>query len=191
MISLDHLLLDEAVLTASFSCDLAACKGACCTLPGGSGAPLLDSEVDDVRGAVAAAWPYLSDKSRAQLEAEGPLEGFSGSYEVGVIDNKDCVFVRYEGDVATCAIERAWHNGESTFRKPLSCHLFPIRVATFGGPYLHYQVFEECEPGRVLGAKLRRPLVESVKDALVRAYGVELYERIAALARGEEVEEDR
>lgn len=190
MISLDHLLIDEAVLTASFSCDLAACKGACCTLPGGAGAPLLDSEVDDIRGAVAAAWPYLSERSRNQLQTDGPLEGFSGSYEVGVIDNKDCVFVRYEGDVATCSIERAWHNGESTFRKPLSCHLFPIRVATFGGPYLHYQVFEECDPGRALGAKQRIPLVESVKDALVRAYGVELYERIAALSRGEEGEED-
>jgi hypothetical protein len=191
MISLDHLLLDEAVLTASFSCDLASCKGACCTLPGGSGAPLLDSEVEDLRASVEAAWPYLSERSRAQLKAEGPLEGFAGSYEVGVIDNKDCVFVRYEGDVATCAIERAWHNGESTFRKPLSCHLFPIRVAQFGGPYLHYEVFEECEPGRERGAKLRMPLIESLKDALVRAYGIELYERMAALARGEDNGEDQ
>lgn len=191
MISLDHLLLDEAVLTASFSCDLKVCKGACCTLPGGCGAPLLDSEVEELKGAVAAAWPYLSERSRAQLLSEGPLEGFAGSYEVGVIDNKDCVFVHYDGDVAICSIERAWHNGESTFRKPLSCHLFPIRVAQFGGPYLHYEVFEECAPGRELGAKLRMPLVESLKEAIVRAYGAELYERMAALARGEDSEDDQ
>ena len=92
----------------------------------------------------------------------------------------------YEKNVAKCALERAFHNGESDFRKPLSCHLFPIRVANFGGPYLHYEQIEECEPGREMGARLGIPLVESLKDPLIRAYGERTYERIRAASRGED-----
>lgn len=180
MISIDHLLLDERVLTTRFACDVAACKGACCTLPGGHGAPVLDSEVEHIRDAVTTALPYLSERSKQMIANKGPIEGHEGAYSTRCIDDADCVFVFYENDIAKCAMERAFHNGEHAFQKPISCHLFPIRVANFGGPYLHYDEFEECEPGRKLGAKLDMPLVEAVKDALIRAYGIDTYERIRA-----------
>lgn len=186
MILLDHLLLQEHVLTSSFSCDLKRCKGACCTLKGGAGAPLLDEEVSELRREMSSALPYLAERSRAWLKENDPIEGPFGERSVACPEDADCVFVYYESDVAKCALERAWFNGESTFRKPLSCHLFPIRVANFGGPYLHYEKIDECEPGRALGERLGVPLVESLKDALVRAYGLSLYDRILSAARGED-----
>lgn len=109
-----------------------------------------------------------------------------GDRSVACIDDADCVFVYYENSVAKCAIEKAYHNGESDFRKPLSCHLFPIRIADFGGPYLHYEQIEECEPGRELGARLGIPMVESLKDSLVRAFGEKAYARMLAVSRGED-----
>ncbi|MBU3678870.1 MAG: DUF3109 family protein [Candidatus Kapabacteria bacterium] len=186
MILLDHLLLQEQVLSTSFACDLKRCKGACCTLKGGAGAPLLENEVVELRREMHAALPYLDSASRTWLENNDPVEGERGDRSVACIDDADCVFVYYESDVAKCALERAWLNGESTFRKPLSCHLFPIRVANFGGPYLHYEKIEECEPGREMGERLGIPLVESLKDALTRAYGPELYQRILNAAHGKD-----
>lgn len=184
MITLDHLLIDESVFTSTFACDLQGCKGACCTLPGGAGAPLADTEVELVRSAVEHALPYLSERSRSYIQAHGAVEGFPGQYATTCIDDKDCVFVMYDDGIATCAIEKAWHAGATAFRKPLSCHLFPIRVANFGGPYLHYEKFDECAPGRALGEQLGLPLVVALKDALVRAYGAEIYERMLDIATG-------
>lgn len=184
MILLDHLLLQEQVLTSSFACDLKRCKGACCTLKGGAGAPLLEEEIVSLRRDTAAALPYLDERSRTWLEHNDPVIGERGDRSVACLDDADCIFVYYEGEIAKCAMERAWLNGESDFRKPLSCHLFPIRVANFGGPYLHYEKIDECDPGRALGEHLGIPLVESLKDALTRAYGEVLYERILNAAKG-------
>ena len=151
MISLEHLLLDQGVLDAKFSCDVSLCKGACCTMPGGAGAPVREDEVEAVRNAVEAATPYLDERSIKIINERGPVEQIDGKWATTCIDDADCVFVRYEGEVATCAIEKAWHNKESEFRKPLSCHLFPIRIADFGGPYVHYEEFDECAAGRAKG----------------------------------------
>lgn len=180
MISIDHLLVDERVLSSQFACDVAKCKGACCTLSGGHGAPVLDAEVDDIVNATPTALKYLDQRSRNILAAQGGIEGHEGSYSTRCIDDSDCVYVFYENEIAKCALEKAYHNGEHGFRKPLSCHLFPIRIANFGGPYLYYDEFEECEPGRTLGAEIKLPLIEAVKDALVRAFGEETYERLRA-----------
>jgi hypothetical protein len=186
MILLDHLLIQEQVLGASFACDLRQCKGACCTMKGGAGAPLLEGEVEPLSAAISTSLEFLPDRSRAWLEENDPVEGSPGDLSVACLDEADCVFVYYESDVAKCALERAWLSGTSSFRKPLSCHLFPIRVANFGGPYLHYEKIDECEPGRALGAELGLPMVESLREALVRAYGEDLYKRIVAAAKGQD-----
>lgn len=178
MLTLDHLLIDQGVLDARFACDVVRCKGACCTLPGGAGAPLREEEVQLVRDAVTAATPYLTERSLKHIEKHGPVESFGGNWATTCIDDRDCVFVTFEGDVATCSIEKAWHAGESAFRKPLSCHLFPIRIANFGGPYVHYEQFEECAPGRERGERENILLVESVRDALVRAFGEDLTQHL-------------
>jgi hypothetical protein len=188
MISLDHLLIDEEVLTSSFACDLAACKGACCTLPGGGGAPVRDDEVEPMSQALEAALALLPQERAERIRTQGFLEGPPRHQATQCINDRDCVFVIYDNDVAACSFERAWHAGTSAFRKPLSCHLFPIRIADFGGPYLHYQKFDECAPGRARGQRESVPLIATVKEALERAFGTECVESMTAVAnelRGE------
>jgi hypothetical protein len=155
-------------------------------MKGGAGAPLLEEEVDSIREVVGNVLHHLPEGSREILSKHDPVEGPAGDRSVLCIDDAECVFVYYDNDVAKCAIEKAYFAGEVAFRKPLSCHLFPIRVANFGGPYLHYEVIDECEPGRALGEQLGLPLVETLREALTRAYGEHMYARILAASRGEE-----
>ena len=179
MLSILDIVADEALATTKFACDLGACKGACCTMPGGRGAPVSDGEVDDLLGSVNAALPYLAPRNREIIRSLGALEGRDGDWATRCIDNRDCVFVYYEGDVAKCAIERAHFNGETPFRKPISCHLFPIRVnEVIGGAYLRYERIPECDGALKNGKREGIPLYRFLKDALTRAFGRTAYEAL-------------
>jgi hypothetical protein len=178
MILIDNILLDENLVSTPFLCDLGKCKGACCTVKGGQGAPVLDGEVEDIQNAIKPASKYLSERSLSFLNKHGAIEGEAGELSTVCIDDRDCVFVFYEGDVAKCAIEKAYFAGETSFRKPLSCHLFPIRIADFHGPYLYYDEFEGCQPALPHGKKHNVHIPEAVKEALIRAFGEEWYETL-------------
>lgn len=179
MIIVDQILVDESVATERFSCDLAGCKGACCTLQGGRGAPLLDEEKALVEGAVPVVRKHLSRRSRSEIDRRGAVDGPAGSYATTCIDDRDCVFVVYDGDVAKCSIEAAWLRGEYPWRKPVSCHLFPLRYAATGRGLLRYESIAECAPGRSKGKAEQTPLHSFVKDALVRRFGAGWYERLS------------
>lgn len=179
MLPILDIVADEALATTKFACDLGACKGACCTMPGGRGAPVSDGEVDELLGSVNAALPYLAPRNREIIRSLGALEGRDGDWATRCIDNRDCVFVYYEGDVAKCAIERAHFNGETPFRKPISCHLFPIRVnEVIGGAYLRYERIPECDGALKNGKREGIPLYRFLKDALTRAFGRTAYEAL-------------
>lgn len=179
MIVIDNILVDEQVLTTPFLCDLTACHGACCTMKGGAGAPLLNDEVQMVRDAVLPASKYLSTHSLEALASSNPVVGTEGDYTTLCIDDADCVFVFYEQGIAKCAIERAHANGETAFRKPLSCHLFPARVADFGGPYIYYEEIPECRPALAKGKATGVTAFEMLKQPLERAFGEEWYAKAA------------
>src|SRR6185295_20146591 len=133
MFKIENILIDEEVLEAKFSCDLKECKGACCTFPGENGAPLQENEINDIKRIFPVAKKYLSKRSLDLISNEGFFVEKNGEYSTNCIEKKDCVFVYYEGDVAKCSIEKAYFNDNTNFRKPISCHLFPIRVGDFGG----------------------------------------------------------
>ena len=175
MILIDNILISEDILKAKFACDLKECKGACCTFRGEFGAPLLDNEIGLINKNVDSIKEYLSEKSLAILKQNGFYEGKPGSYSTICINHKDCVFVYYEGDIAKCALEKGYFEGKSDFRKPLSCHLFPIRVSEFSGDYLYYSRLDECAPAIENGENQNVLMYEFVKEALVRAYGEEWY----------------
>lgn len=179
MIVIDNILVDEQVLNTPFLCDLTACRGACCTMKGGAGAPLLDDEVQMVHDAVLPASKYLATRSLEALAADNPVVGTQGDYTTLCIDDADCVFVFYEQGIAKCAIERAHANGETSFRKPLSCHLFPARVADFGGPYIYYEEIPECRPALAHGRATGVTAFEMLKEPLERAFGEEWYAQAA------------
>jgi hypothetical protein len=182
MFLIGPVLVDEAIASAKFSCNLKQCKGACCTLPGGEGAPLLEKEIAQISQALAPALEYLPEKSRAIIQAKGFLAGDPGDYSTACIEDRDCVFVYYQdgeqGGIAKCALEKAYFDGKTEFRKPLSCHLFPIRIRNFGGDFLSYQPFEECSPAISTGEEHNIPVYHTVKEALIRAYGLEWYNQL-------------
>jgi hypothetical protein len=182
MIPIDNILIDESIITTQFLCNTKKCKGACCTFKGGSGAPVLDSEVDIIHASVEKAWQYLPARAQQEITRHGAVAGESGNYSMQCIDDADCVFVYYDGDVAKCAIEKAHFAGESEFRKPLSCHLFPIRVADFHGPYLYYDVFSECRSALPHGKETGVYMYEMLRPALERGYGKEWTEKLDTVA---------
>ena len=179
MILIENILLEEEITEASFSYDLNKCKGACCTFPGKYGATLKDEEINLIYDNLDNAKIFLSKKSIDYIEKHGFYEGSKESYSTMCIDKKDCVFVYYENKVAKCAIEKAYFEGQSSFRKPISCHLFPIRVSTSGRKYLYYQTIPECKPALKKGKSENVQLVNFSKDALIRAYGEVWYNRVS------------
>jgi uncharacterized protein DUF3109 len=175
MFIIGEAMIEDQVAFERFACDLNACKGACCTLPGGRGAPLEDEEVDEIRNAYPVVEQFLSARHREIIGRHGMVEGVPGSFATTCVDEHDCVFVYYEDAIARCSIERAFQEGLIGWRKPLSCHLFPIRVSGNGATRLRYEKISECSPGRATGRNLNAPLHVFLKDALVRKFGESWY----------------
>lgn len=183
MFIIGEAVIDDAVGTASFCCNLKECKGACCTLPGGRGAPLEDDEVLEIQKAYPSARKYLTQRSIDAIHTLGMVDGSPGSYATTCIDNRDCVFVYYDGDVAKCSFERAYEDGNTDWRKPLSCHLFPIRIRAFGKDFLRYEQLCECQPGREHGEHRQILLRDFLKEPLVRKYGERWYKEFVDYCR--------
>lgn len=187
-------LISEDLFEERFVCDLNACKGACC-VEGESGAPLEEEEA----ALIAELWPkikpYIPESGQRAVAGSGTsVIDSDGDRVTPLVDgHKECAFTVFEKGVALCGIEKAWKDGAIPFRKPISCHLYPIRIAKLKfHDGLNYHRWHLCEPACACGAKLGVPVFRFLKDALVRRYGqvwyAELEEVFAAWkqARGEE-----
>ena len=179
MLIIDKIGVEEDIAGAHFSCELSHCKEACCTFYGEFGAPVLDEEIPQIGDSFDAASEYLNQRSKDYIKEQGFVQGLPGDYTTVCINNKDCVFVFFENDIAKCALEKAYFDGKSDFRKPLSCHLFPIRVVkTENSEILYYEQIDECRPGVLKGQAYNFKLVETLKEALVRKFGQEWYNKL-------------
>jgi hypothetical protein len=175
MLVIGEAVIDDSVGHVSFCCDLRVCRGACCCISGGRGAPLEDEEVQEIEKAYPIVRQYLSAKSIQAIETTGPVDGHPGDHATACVDQQECVFVYFENDIARCSFELAWQEGKIPFRKPISCHLFPIRVHTMGRDFLRYVEIEECAGGRNRGSEEKVRLAEFLKEPLVRCYGEAWY----------------
>jgi hypothetical protein len=175
MFTVGETVVGEGVSGAHFCCDIAVCKGACCTLEGGRGAPLEDREIGEILQALPAIRDELREVSRRVIEAGGPVDGSSGDYATPCVDRRECVYVYFDGGVARCLFERAFLAGRIGWRKPISCHLFPLRVRTIGSSTLWYEEIEECAAGRSKGSRERIPLREYLREGLTRRFGGSWY----------------
>ncbi len=177
-IEIDGVLVNNEVLQTRFYCDLNKCKGACCTLESEYGAPLLEEELPVMEEALPIALEYLPEEHRAIIEKKNFFERKDGELVTRSVNNRACVFVFYENQVAKCAYERAYFEGRIKFRKPISCHLFPIRINNFMGEVLKYERFSECTPALETGIKENTTIAEFCKDSLERKYGTEWYSKL-------------
>jgi hypothetical protein len=175
---IDEVAVDSSLLNRKFACDLLKCKGACCSLPGGRGAPLLDSEIPEMHAALPEVLPLLSNEKRKLIEKYGFYEGNKGDYATTCVDDEDCVFVYRENGIAKCAIEKAYDDGKVGFKKPISCNLYPIRVSRFGGDVLRYHELKECDPAVKKGESDNVGVIEFLRSALTRLYGEEWYSEL-------------
>ena len=190
MIVIDNTLISDDVVEKQFVCDLTKCKGGCCE-EGDAGAPLDDEELDIILAHYEKVKPYLTEASVKEIERKGK---YVYSKEFGWVtptlgnDREICVYGRRdENGTIKCAFEQAYYDGVIPWKKPVSCHLFPI-IITKGkqGDYdkVNYEARERlCNPACVLGKKLQVPTYEFLKEPLIRKYGEEFYNALDKVAK--------
>ena len=183
MFVIGEAVIDDAARGTSFCCDLRACKGACCTLPGGRGAPLEDDEVLEIAKAYPVAQQFLSDRHIKVVAVQGQTEGTAGVVASPCVDERECAYAFFEEGIAKCSFERAFERGLTDWRKPISCHLFPIRIRHFGTDFLRYEEIDECAPGRENGGLQQVMLYDFLREPLIRKYGEAWYTRFARYCR--------
>ena len=184
---LERFLIDENIPKTEFACDLGQCKGACCTMPGTRGAPLLDQELEEIEKAYPVVRKYLSFRHKDMIDERGFSQGRRGEYTTQVVDGKACVFATFENEIAQCAFEKAYIDHGISWRKPLSCHLFPIRVAAGVLEHLRFEYMAECRPAVERGKRENILLWQFLRTSLVRAYGEEWFEEFSAYCESKKI----
>jgi hypothetical protein len=180
MILIENTVISDDIVEKAFVCDLTKCKGACC-IEGDLGAPLLDVELEVLKQEYENIKPYLSDAGRAAIESEGLyIKDWEDDYSTTTIDGKECAYAIYdEHRVLKCGIEQAYIAGKTDFKKPISCHLYPIRVTQYEQyQALNYDRWSICADACSLGEKLQVPVYKFLKEPLIRAYGPEWYAQL-------------
>lgn len=175
ILTIDEVLVRSEITDTPFYCDLQKCKGACCTLESDYGAPVTEEEISEIQAILPVVKEYLPEKHIAEIDENGFYEFRDNELMLKSVNRKACVFVNYEGDIAKCGIEKAFNDGKTNFRKPLSCHLFPIRISDFGGKVLRYEEFSECKPALEKGKELNITIAEFCKESLTRLFGSKWY----------------
>ncbi len=183
MIIHESTIISEDLLEKNFICNLSKCKGACC-VEGDQGAPLNEDELKAIERNLEAIKPYLTPASLKAIEEKGSWETDpEGDVVTTCLPSGECNFSRYENGILSCGMEQAWKDGKSDFRKPISCHLYPIRVSQVGEyDALNYHRWDVCKPACVLGDEHKVPVFKFLKDALIRKYGEEWYADLEAIA---------
>jgi len=184
MLEIGKTIVSLDLITSHFTCDLQTCKGACC-VSGDSGAPLEPDEAEILGDIFHVLRPYLSEKSVKSIEEQGTsVIDIERDTVTPLIDGKECSFCIVENGINFCAIEKAWFDKKIDFRKPISCHLYPIRVkkySSFTG--LNYDKWEICKPARNLGTQKGLPVFRYLKEPLIRAFGEDFYAQVEEAAK--------
>lgn len=173
IIEIQNKLISSEIFDRKFVCDLSACKGACC-VEGDAGAPLAKEEIGLIQDNLEAIKPYMRPEGIEAIETHGVFyhDAF-GEPVTTLVNEKECAFVYFDDQqTAKCAIEQAHRDGKTNFKKPISCHLYPIRVKkTTSFEMLNYDEWSICAPACACGEQLDVPVYRFLKEPLIRAYG--------------------
>lgn len=180
MIEIDGNIVSEDILTEYFACDITKCHGECC-VEGNAGAPLDVDEVDILDEEYENYRPYMTEEGIASVEKNGFMViDEDGDYTTPLVNDRECAYSYKDGEVTLCAIEKAYNEGKCSFRKPISCHLYPIRLVRFSnGMYgLNYHRWDVCQSACQMGRKFRIPVYKAVKDAIIARFGEDFYNKL-------------
>ena len=186
MFELDKKVVSEEILEAQFLCDLNACKGACC-VQGNAGAPLEIEETHVLESIYEQVRPYLRPEGIRAIEKQGKyIVGEDGEWETPLVENEECAYVVFTEDgTALCGIEQAYLDGATDWKKPISCHLYPVRIQEYSQlTAVNYHRWEICDPACGLGAAMKMPVYKFVKEALIRKFGEAWYQELEKVAAG-------
>lgn len=180
MIQIQDIIASFDVLTKEFCCDLTACKGACC-IDGDAGAPVTKDEIAAIEELLPIIWEELSPEAKQVIKDQGiSYTDPEGETVISIVNGKDCVFTCHDKKgYCYCSIERAFRQGRCQFIKPVSCHLYPIRVKKLGDGWgLNYNRWDVCHAAVLKGQKEHLPLYKYLKEPLIRRFGNEWYQEL-------------
>lgn len=178
------MLLSPEILTERFCCDLDACKGICC-VEGDAGAPVTLDEIAAIEDSLDAVWAGLSATAQAVIDRQGvAYTDPEGDLVTSIVGGKDCVFTCHEQGCCLCTLEKAWRAGRTSFCKPISCALYPIREKrlTGGAVALNYNRWSVCRDAVKKGKELDLPLYRFLEGPLTRRFGAAWYKELCLTA---------
>jgi hypothetical protein len=184
MIQIDRAIVSLDLFQEHFLCDLLSCKGACC-VEGDSGAPLTAEEAMLIEKYYPVFEAVLDEKKREHVKQMGFTKvDKDGDLVTPLYNNRECVYTFSDGNgITKCAIEKAFLEGKIDFRKPVSCHLYPIRITEYKNhDAVNYQQIDICKPGRSCGSLHQLPLYQFLREPLIRKYGQEWYKDLEIAA---------
>jgi len=185
MIQLKNTLVSNDILEKKFVCDLQACQGICC-VEGDSGAPLEKEELHILEETFENIKPFLRPEGIKAIESQGVyIVDEDGDYVTPLVDGKECAYTVFdENGTAACGIEKAWEAGKIDFRKPISCHLYPVRLTEYTGfTAVNYHRWDICSAACALGEKLNVPVYRFLREPLIRKFGQEWYDELELIAK--------
>ncbi len=188
MIAIDNVLVSDELVKEAFVCDLNACKGACC-VDGDAGAPLEKNELKKIDEVFDKVLPYLGKESREQIDLQGRyVYDAEFGWVTPTINSAICVYgIKAENGIVKCGIEQAFLDGKIKWKKPISCHLFPVIAKKSKDGVTEFANYEpredHCKAACALGKKLKVPVYQFLKEPLIRKFGKNFYESLHATAQ--------
>lgn len=193
MFQIGDAIVGRDIIEEEFLCDLSACKGECC-VEGESGAPLENEEVEILEKILPAVWDDLSPAAQELIKEQGvAYKDDDGDMVTSIINGKDCVFTYYdETGICKCAIEKAYKAGKIDFYKPISCHLYPIRLEQYRDfVALNYHRWSVCKAAVLLGKKEGLRIYQFLKEPLIRKFGKDWYNELCTVAEEYKKEQNK
>jgi len=183
MLQIDNTIISLDIIDKYFSCDLSCCLGQCC-VDGDSGAPLEENEIYELEKVFPAIKKYLELKNIITLSVDLFIVDNEGDFVTPLVEGKECAYIYYENNISKCAIEKAYFAGESSFRKPVSCHLYPIRITKYQNyDAVNYHEWHICKDAKIKGKNDEMLLYKFLKEPLIRKYGLDWYEQLEYAAK--------
>ncbi|MBN2638339.1 MAG: DUF3109 family protein [Bacteroidales bacterium] len=188
MIIIDDTLVSENLRKVHFICDLGKCHGDCC-VEGDAGAPLEEDEISILEDVVEEVKPYMTPEGLAVVEKNGVFDyDIDGSYVTPLVNDRECAFVYFENGISFCAIEKAWSEGKIDFKKPISCHLYPVRLQELASDTtaVNYDQWDICKAALLKGKEEQVPVYQFLKEPLIRKFGEEWYKKLTVAFENEQ-----
>ena len=185
ILQVGDVLLSPDIITEYFCCDYEKCKGACC-IEGDAGAPVTLEEISEIENSLDDVWDELSASAQTVIDKQGvAYSDRDGDLVTSIVGGRDCVFTCYENGSCLCALEKAFIQGKTTFCKPISCSLYPIREKQFSNGMigLNYHRWEVCKDAVIKGKNNNIRVYEFLKEPLTRRFGSQWYEELQELVK--------